>query len=57
MIEISGFGTEWVLPLRDKLAALGSQANTNLWIVSGEPNGTVGMVNCLKLEENGKKVR
>lgn len=57
MIEVSGFGTDWVMPLKDKLTSLGTQPSSNLWVVSNEPNGALGMVNCLKQEENGSKIR
>jgi len=57
-LPISGFGTEWVEPLRAKLGALSEKSDSHrLWLVADEANGAVGLVNCLRLEEGGNKIR
>lgn len=56
---VSGFGTEWVEPLKAKLLAIGSSAGSDkrLWVVANDSNGAIGLVNCLRLEETGDRLR
>lgn len=57
-MQIPGFGTEWVEPLKEKLAVLEADANEKrLWLISDERNGTIGLANCLRREECGDKIR
>jgi len=56
-MNITGYGTEWVEPLKDKMTSLSASLNSRLWIVADEPNGTLGLVNCLKQEDFGDQIR
>lgn len=55
---VSGFGVEWVEPLKAKLSSLGpSSGNKRLWVVADDSNGVIGLVNCLRMEEMGDRLR
>lgn len=56
MLEINGFSTEWVEPLKHKMSASPAD-DSRLWLVAHNPNGVVGLVNCLRLEVGGNKIR
>jgi len=56
-MNITGFGTEWVESLKEKMASLSTSPNSRLWIVADAPNGTLGLVNCLKQEDFGDQIR
>ncbi|XP_067928936.1 fatty acid synthase-like [Watersipora subatra] len=56
-ISVSGVGTSWLEPLKKKLASLTSTEDKRLWIVADDANGVIGLVNCLRLEMMGAKLR
>lgn len=57
-LEISAKDTEflWVRPLKEMMMA---KKNKAVWLLSsGEPtSGILGLVNCLRKEEGGEKIR
>lgn len=57
-LEISEKDTQfsWVMPLKQMIMA---QENKAVWLLSsGEPiSGILGLVNCLRKEEGGEKIR
>jgi len=59
VIEVSNESFEWVEPLKQALATNDQPAGANVWLVSrgNQQSGLVGLVTCLKNEQNGNRVR
>lgn len=57
-LEVSGKDAQfsWVTPLKQMIM---TKENRNVWLLSsGEPSsGILGLVNCLRKEEGGDKIR
>lgn len=57
-LEVDGFSTGWVEPLKQKLSeAAVSAEGRRLWLTAAKPNGTIGLVNCIRQEDGGSKLR
>lgn len=60
LIEITNFEYEWVNELKDAMATIGQrEEGENIWLTAqdGPTNGIVGLLNCLRFESGGSRVR
>ena len=59
LLEVDSQDYSWVEPLKHELEECqGRQDNRRLWLVARNPcSGVVGMVNCLRQENGGDRLR
>lgn len=60
VIEVKNYECEWVDKVKQAMAAVpGKEEGENIWLVAQDmpTNGIVGMINCLRFESGGQRVR
>lgn len=59
VVEVDSLDYSWVEPLKKELElGQGRPDNQKVWLVAKNPcNGVVGMLNCLRQENGGSRLR
>lgn len=60
VIEVKNYEYEWVNQVRDAMGSIGSRdEGENIWLIAQDApnNGIMGLINCLRFESGGSRVR